>query len=178
MEAGLDRLTQIIETNQDRSVQSLATTIIEQMRAGRSEDDVALLLYRLPLSEPPRYTMSMAADPAQLADLRRDLREWLDGAGHSDVVDDVLLSVCEACSNSIEHAYQSDPKGTIEIRAEIETGRLTVTVMDKGRWKAPNPSARQRGRGLLLVKALMSEHTIETGNEGTTVQLRKDLTVD
>jgi PAS domain S-box-containing protein len=178
MDAGLDRLTQIIERHHDRSVQSLASAIIEEMQPERSVDDVALLLHRLPLYEPPRFTRSITADPANLAELRKELRAWLDDVGHPDAVDDILLSVCEACSNSIEHAYRFDQKGTVEIRAEIEASRLIVTVADAGRWKVPDPAATQRGRGLSLVKAVVDDFTIETGSRGTTVHLHKDLKVD
>jgi anti-sigma regulatory factor (Ser/Thr protein kinase) len=148
--------------------------IIEEMQAPRSEDDVALLLYRLPLVDPPLFSTRVPADPARLTGLRKALREWLVRAGYPDDTDEVVLGICEACSNSIEHAYQFDAGSMIDIRAQIDGSHLTATVSDKGHWKIPDPSANHRGRGLTLIKALMGDYTIETGN-GTTVRLRKEL---
>ena len=62
----------------------------------------------------------------------------------------------------------------IDVRAQIDGSRLSATVSDKGHWKVPEPSAKHRGRGLTLIKALMGDYTIATGN-GTTVRLRKEL---
>jgi PAS domain S-box-containing protein len=56
-----------------------------------------------------------------------------------------------------------------------EYGVVSVAIhTDIGRWKVPDPSANHRGRGLTLIKAVMGEYTIETGN-GTTIRLRKEL---
>jgi PAS domain S-box-containing protein len=174
LEDGFDRLRSVIAAHRDRPIQSLATVIIEEMQATRSEDDVALLLYRVPLADPPGFAISLPADPAKLAGLRKALREWLAGAGYPDHAGEVVLGICEACSNSIEHAYQFDARSLIDVRAQIEGSHLIATVSDKGRWKVPDPTANHRGRGLTLIKALMGGYTIETGN-GTTVRLRKEL---
>jgi anti-sigma regulatory factor (Ser/Thr protein kinase) len=174
LEDGFDRLRCLIATNRDRPIQSLASVIIEKMEATRSEDDVALLLYRVPPVDQFHLSMSLPADPAKLTGLREALREWLARAGYPDDADEVVLGICEACSNSIEHAYQFDARSMINVRAQIDGSRLTATVSDKGHWKIPDPSANHRGRGLTLIKALMGDYTIETGN-GTTVRLRKEL---
>ena len=174
LDDGLAQLRQIIERERDRSVQRLANLIVDEMQPAGSEDDVALLLYRLPRVQPPRFTVAVPADPAELSRLRRGLREWLSAEGYAADSDEVVLSVCEALSNSIEHAYDFDPCGLIDLRAEIEASRLTVTITDNGRWKVPDPNATQRGRGLTLIEAIMDDYTIETGN-GTTVRLRKEL---
>jgi anti-sigma regulatory factor (Ser/Thr protein kinase) len=174
LDDGLTRLRHVIEHHRQLGVQSLATVVIDEMQAARSEDDVALLLYRQPLVEPPRLVVTMPADPAKLSDLRKELRAWLQDAGYAEESDGVLLSVGEACSNAIEHAYGFDPRSVIDIRAEIEGGRLTVTVADSGRWRRPDPNGVQRGRGLTLIQAFMDDYKIENGT-GTTVHLRKDL---
>ena len=171
---GFDRLSGLIAANRDRSIQSLASVIIEEMQATRSEDDVALLLYRVPFVDSPRFSMSVPADPAKLSGLRKALREWLTHAGYPDDTDEVVLGICEACSNSIEHAYGFDARNVIDVRAQIDGSHLSATVSDKGHWKVPDPSAKHRGRGLTLIRALMGECTIATGN-GTTVRLRKEL---
>ncbi len=174
LDEGFARLGQALEANRDHPIQSLADVILEQLQATRSEDDVALLLYRLPLVEAPQFSATIRADPVMLAGLRAELRSWLSGAGYAGDREEVVLSVCEACSNSIEHAYQFDRSSMIEIRAQLHPSHLTATISDTGRWKVPDPNGAQRGRGLILIKALMSDCTIETGN-GTSVHLRKDI---
>jgi PAS domain S-box-containing protein len=174
LEEGVGRLRSAIERSHDQPVQSLADVILKQLQANSSDDDVALLLYRLPLVEPPRFSTTIPADPATLAGLRRELRAWLAGSGYTADHDEILVSVCEACSNSIEHAYRFDPSGKIDVRAQIDGSHLTATISDTGQWKVPDPNGTQRGRGLTLIKALMSDYTIETGS-GTSVHIRKEL---
>jgi anti-sigma regulatory factor (Ser/Thr protein kinase) len=174
LEDGFDRLRSLIAANRDRPIQSLASLIIEETQATSSEDDVALLLYRVPLVDPPRFSMSLPADPVKLTGLRTALREWLASVGYPDDTDEVVRGICEACSNSIEHAYHFDARSMIDVRAQIEDCHLTATVSDKGHWKIPDPTANHRGRGLTRIKALMGDYTIETGN-GTSIRLRKEL---
>jgi anti-sigma regulatory factor (Ser/Thr protein kinase) len=174
LDDGLTRLKHALEDNRDLKVQPLASAVMDEMQAARSEDDVALLLYEVSLVEPLRLALTMPADPAKLSDLRRQLRTWLEGAGYAEDADDVVLSVGEACGNAIEHAYGFDPHEVITIQAQIAEGRLTVTVADRRRWKRPDPDSIQRGRGLTLIGAFMDDYRIENGT-GTTVRLRKDL---
>ncbi|MBV9311383.1 MAG: SpoIIE family protein phosphatase [Solirubrobacterales bacterium] len=175
MDVGFDRLREIIARNRDRPVSSLATIISDQMQTAQSEDDVAFLLYRLARIESPRLSVTIPADPTRLAGLRQDLREWLASAGFATHSNEIVLSVSEACSNSIEHAYDFDSHGMIDLRAQIDGSRLTLTVVDSGSWKIPDPTATNRGRGLRLIGELMDDYSIETGNQ-TTISLRKELT--
>lgn len=174
LDDGVTRLKHVIEDNRHLEAQPLATAVMDALQAAGSEDDVALLLYQVSLVEPPRIALTMPADPAKLSDLRKELRAWLEGTGYADDADGVLLSVGEACSNAIEHAYDFDPHEVVDIRAEIEGTRLTVTVADSGSWKRPDPNGVQRGRGLTLIQAFMDDYKIENGT-GTTVYLRKEL---
>jgi anti-sigma regulatory factor (Ser/Thr protein kinase) len=107
---------------------------------------------------------------SSLPSLRRELRVFLSTSGLSaDESYDVLLSVCEAASNAVEHA-QDPPEPFFDVAAEIDGVTVTVTVTDHGRWLPPTASAF-RGRGLAMMRTL-TDTSVTTGAGGTTVTLR------
>lgn len=113
--------------------------------------------------------------------MRSELRNWLHRhlTPDDERLNDVLLAAYEAIANSVEFAYLGRPEtGTIELSATCESGCLTVTVTDHGKWhwptfdsQDPPPAARLRGRGIPLMKSLADEATIHTSNTGTRVRL-------
>ena len=61
----------------------------------------------------------------------------------------------------------------IRLRAAATAHDLHLTVTDSGLWKTPEPAANpHRGRGLTLMRALMTEVTVTTGAAGTVVGLQ------
>jgi anti-sigma regulatory factor (Ser/Thr protein kinase) len=103
--------------------------------------------------------------------LRQGLRTFLDPAGLSDDdSQDLVLAVCEAATNAVEHAQHPEVP-FFDISAEIGSGLVTVEVRDHGRWQEPTPSS-YRGRGLAMMRAL-TDTTITPGTHGTTVTIRK-----
>lgn len=48
------------------------------------------------------------------------------------------LAVDEACTNIIEHAYEGEDRGSIDICCEPEAGELTITIEDQGKPFDPN----------------------------------------
>ena len=50
-----------------------------------------------------------------------------------------------------------------------------MTVSDAGRWKAPSPT--HKGLGLTVMRGLMDAVDLETGLNGTTVEMRRRLPV-
>jgi anti-sigma regulatory factor (Ser/Thr protein kinase) len=52
-----------------------------------------------------------------------------------------------------------------------------LTISDTGSWKPPQPAAdTNRGRGIILMRGLMHDVTINSGTAGTTVQLSARIT--
>ena len=102
--------------------------------------------------------------------LRRRLTNFLDGAELSaDDRYDLLLAVCEAASNAIEHARDpSEP--FIDVLSEISDGRVTVVVRDHGQWSSV-ASGSHRGRGLQMMW-LLADTTLVPSPRGTTVTIR------
>jgi anti-sigma regulatory factor (Ser/Thr protein kinase) len=145
-----------------------------------ANDDIAVLALRaLPTALPPLH-LELPSDPTQLGQMRRDLGSWLRDAGAGTEVVEVIQMAChEACSNAIEHAY-SFGDGRVWVDAELEDGRVLLTVRDKGHWiERPDGPPRYRGNGLPLMRALMDsvELTDENG-DGTAVRMQRSLSPD
>jgi serine/threonine-protein kinase RsbW len=49
-----------------------------------------------------------------------------------ETLHDLKLALTEACTNSVQHAYQGGRVGTVEILYELEPDRLAVEVADQG----------------------------------------------
>jgi serine/threonine-protein kinase RsbW len=106
-----------------------------------------------------------------------------------DKIDEVKLALVEACINAFEHADCRDEQLhlTFRLGRELQAkGRefLEVEVLDKGkgfdqhRVEAPSQqktfvSHRKRGWGLQIIKSLMDEVDITSGEWGTRILMRK-----
>jgi serine/threonine-protein kinase RsbW len=104
-----------------------------------------------------------------------------------DKIDEVKLALVEACINAFEHADCRDEQLHLTFRLGRESkGRewLEVEVLDKGKGfdqsRVEEPSAqktfhnhRKRGWGLQIIKSLMDEVNITTGEWGTRILMRK-----
>ena len=107
---------------------------------------------------------------SSLPSLRRQLSTLLTTSGLSeDDSYDLLLAVCEAASNAVEHA-QGSSEPFFDVLAEIGPTTVVVTVRDHGQWLAPTVSAF-RGRGLQMMR-LLADTTVTTSASGTTVVIR------
>ena len=110
---------------------------------------------------------------------RRCVSEWLRELGWSGTdLDDVVLSVSEAITNAVEHAYPPGHPGSITMDAATLTGpngtqRIHVTVTDQGTWRTPKialavvGSVSVRGRGLGMIRATMETLRLDTDASGT-----------
>jgi len=112
----------------------------------------------------------LPATESSVTSLRRGLNDLLGGAGLSgDERYDLLLAVCEAASNAIEHARDpSEP--FIDVLSEMSDGRVTIVVRDYGQWcdVVPGP---HRGRGLGMMW-LLADTAVAATPHGTTVTIR------
>ncbi len=86
----------------------------------------------------------------------------------SDVMENIILAVDEACTNIIKHAYGSVPDGELIIKTKITQARFEISITDYGRSFAPETIPepdlqkyyRQRrvgGLGMYLMKTLMDD---------------------
>ncbi|MFF5076221.1 SpoIIE family protein phosphatase [Actinoplanes sp. NPDC000266] len=168
---GIDQVAGTVQRGRGASIEDLATEVMESMAPeGGYDDDVALLLYR----QPGPLELDFPAESARLAPVRSALRGWLSRAGiDPTTAQNVLVAAGEACANAIEHGHRHGPAGRIRLIATATADYLRLTVTDSGRWKTPQPAENpHRGRGLSLMRALMTEVTVTTGAAGTVVGLR------
>jgi PAS domain S-box-containing protein len=170
LDQGIRRATDLVQGNRDTALEVLADEMMSRLAPSDGyQDDVALLLYR----QPAPFEVEIIADAGELAPTRAALRGWLTRAGmDSEQSMDVLIAVGEAVANSIEHGHRELPEGTVKLRAAAVADRLHLTVVDTGTWKPPRPDANShRGRGIMLMRALMENVTIEPSETGTTIHM-------
>ncbi|WP_214402776.1 ATP-binding protein [Pseudonocardia lacus] len=129
---------------------------------------------REPSHRAQRLDLVFDADPTELASLRARVTDWLrEHRWPEPRIDDVVLALNEAVTNSVEHAY-AGTGGRIVVTAEVAVpfpglGTATFAVRDRGRWRHRPPE--ESGHGLAVMRDVMDEVRIETGAAGTTVTL-------
>jgi anti-sigma regulatory factor (Ser/Thr protein kinase)/putative methionine-R-sulfoxide reductase with GAF domain len=172
LDAGLERLAATVRAGDD-DLEHLGDELVDIMLPeGTGGDDAALLLARaMPLED--TLVARFPAEIESIPVMRRLLARWLDEAGATRAdVDDLSLACAEAAANAIEHAYGLAP-GIVEIRAWTSNRRVKIAIRDFGNWRAPR--GRHRGRGLLLMEGLADEVEVSRSDEGTTIELSRQL---
>lgn len=120
---------------------------------------------------PDSLVIEVPANANRLAEVRTRLSQWLGAVGASGpIVNDIVLAVDEACTNCIEHAYAGIDSGLIHIDAVSRDEAITVEVSDSGVWRTPTP-ARNRGRGLSIMRAVAAHVDLAETTTGTTVRM-------
>ena len=150
-----------------------ADRALERLIGGSPADDDAAILVAAVTEVPAEVRLELPADPHALAPLRARVGRWLELRGLQRHRQDVLLALSEACNNAIEHGYR-DGDGVVRLVLAHEAGTLTITVADDGAWREPQQDTT-RGRGLLIMKALMHDVGVTHDDDGTRVVLRRDL---
>ncbi|MFF4652289.1 SpoIIE family protein phosphatase [Streptomyces sp. NPDC001380] len=169
--AGVDQAAAAVGGGRGVPLEELAVRLMERLAPEEGyDDDVAFLLYR----HPGPLEVSFPAESGRLAQVRGALREWL---ARCDLpprqAQGVLVAAGEACANAIEHGHRDRPGQQVRLTATATADGLRLTVADSGRWKTPDPGSNaHRGRGLTLMRALMQQVTIDTGDGGTTVDMQ------
>lgn len=104
----------------------------------------------------------------------------------ADKVDEVRMAVVEACINAFEHSRAKDGRVyvTFQILNEDEPQKLQIKVEDSGVGFTPEDVEKpriedklkaqsKRGWGIQIIKGLMDEVEIQSGDNGTVVVMRK-----
>jgi len=85
-----------------------------------------------------------------------------------DTLNELVISVVEACNNSIEHGYSCDPSGQVRLSIKFSGRRIEIHVMDRGKGfeigkvKEYNPMDQAelfnyRGRGIFMMRKFMDD---------------------
>src|ERR1044071_1180925 len=117
--------------------------------------------------------MTLPPDVSMLGALRRSLNNWLERHGASpEARDAVVLATHEAAANAIEHGHAAETT----ITAALDTDFVDVIVTNTGgHWTAVHEDDEQRGRGITLIKGLMTETKIHNDGQKTTAVMRLHL---
>ncbi|WP_224389568.1 ATP-binding protein [Pseudonocardia sp. ICBG1293] len=125
---------------------------------------------------PPPLRVELPVEPGSAGRSRRETGRWLASLCGTDqqcpTVQDLVLAVNEAVSNSIEHAYgatTSDDAPTVVLRGEAEGHRVRMEVSDRGLWRDPPADPGHRGRGIGMIEAVAEDVRVEPGPDGTRV---------
>jgi serine/threonine-protein kinase RsbW len=94
-----------------------------------------------------------------------------------EALGDLKLALTEACTNSIEHAYEDGEPGSVLIRVELGSGHVAVEVVDDGAGFDPalladlphEPS--EDGKGIAIIQAIVDELEIGPGRDGRGTRL-------
>jgi serine/threonine-protein kinase RsbW len=168
---GLEMLREEMQARREASSTAIVNELSHAMlRDEASRDDVCLLAVSLADSTP--FEEEIPADLGELSGLRNRLRSWLvehDVDRHDGFA--VVLAASEAVGNAIEHGYRHARPGRVAVSAAIVDERVDLIVSDDGRWQ-PRDTTADRGRGLMLMRRLMDEVTVDRGS-GTTVSMSR-----
>ncbi|HEX3591496.1 MAG TPA: ATP-binding protein [Pseudonocardiaceae bacterium] len=127
--------------------------------------------------------LTLAADWVSPSLARARMRDWL--RAHrwpASAVQDLVLAVSEAVSNSIEHGYDVPVDDlrthavTIDLHARFTSdgdgfSRVYVEVRDRGVWRPPAGAPSNRGRGLIIMRACVDRLVVDQSPDGTVVSM-------
>ena len=121
------------------------------------------------------FETSLSLDLFLLRGLRRELAAWLASIQvGGEVRDEIILATHEAAANAIEHARRGSE---VTVRGVRDADKVIIVVANSGEWKEPRSLDEMRGRGLILMKQLMSDLQVQVKSRRTVVRMRKDLSV-
>ena len=172
IDLGLERLRRAL-THQEPSLETTCDNILKAVLPERPTDDVALLLARThALDSDQVATWDLPADPAIVADARKQVAMRLAGWGLDDAVFITGLVVSELVTNAIRHA-----QGPIQLR--LIRDRTLICEVSDGSSTAPHlRRARafdEGGRGLLLVSQLTQRWGTRQTPHGKTIWAEQAL---
>jgi anti-sigma regulatory factor (Ser/Thr protein kinase) len=175
LDEGLAQLRSCAAEAGQASVDALVQCLVGELTEDElSNDDVAVLALRAAAERRPPLRLTLPSEPAVLAALREQLRDWLAGCNVTgNVCDEIVLACSEACANSIEHA-QEPTRPEFEVVAETAGSSIVISVRDFGRWREAQ-NTPDRGLGLRLIEELMDGVEITRTESGTEVRMRRRL---
>ena len=100
------------------------------------------------------FTVHLPVDTGSVPFVRGLCRQALEHLHvETTVVDEIALALTEACANVVQHAGDH---AEYEVAVAIDDRLCRISVVDSGNGFDPaEPGAREEGRGLLLMQALV-----------------------
>jgi PAS domain S-box-containing protein len=159
LDEGLDALLRAASAAPPQAQGCCDSVIAAFLPDGQSPDDVALLALNLhPLAVEP-LELHVPRTPDGLSSSRARLREWLGRAGATDdEASDLLVAVGEALARGPLDG------GSGDLRVELADDRVEVVLRASG--SPPPPDGTDRGRGMVLMEAVVNELSISRDGAG------------
>jgi stage II sporulation protein AB (anti-sigma F factor) len=126
----------------------------------------------LPSSVGP-LEIELSAAPTSIATARHAVADFCGGQALDHQA--VAITVSEAVTNAVVHAYPAGIDEGIRLVATLHPGSLVVEVSDRGRGMTPRGDSPGMGIGLGLIARLSDGFEIQDGRSGTTLTMRFDL---
>jgi PAS domain S-box-containing protein len=172
IDLGLERLRRAL-THQERSLETTCDNVLKAVLPDRPADDVALLVARThALDSDQVATWDLPADPAIVANARKQVAERLAGWGLHDAAFITGLVVSELITNAIRHAASPIQLRLIRDRTlicEVSDGSSTAPHLRRAR------AFDEGGRGLLLVSHLTQRWGTRQTPHGKTIWAEQAL---
>jgi serine phosphatase RsbU (regulator of sigma subunit)/CheY-like chemotaxis protein/anti-sigma regulatory factor (Ser/Thr protein kinase) len=175
LDDGLARLRAVAADRAGEPLEAFCDHVLHDVGLGRSDhrDDVALVTLRVLGRRPEQLRLRLAAEPSALRGLRRELAAWLETVGaEAAEIEDLVLATSEAAANAVEHAYGPGDH-EFELEAEQRDGRVHIQVRDFGGWRTTR--GQLRGTGLKLIHQLCDTAVIHRGEEGTCIEMTRQV---
>ncbi len=131
------------------------------------------------------YRLEIPSDPKEIMAVEKFL-ERINEKLHLDEMkfNKLLVATTEAVNNGIIHGNKRDRNKKVQLRVDINSTMLTVRVRDEGEGvnieTIPDPLAeenllRENGRGVFLMRSLMSSVACEKFDNGWEVTMGLEL---
>jgi PAS domain S-box-containing protein len=173
LDVGLERLRESAGGFGPSDAEALCEHVLAELGGDARADDVTMIALHATVALDARVVVTSAGEPGALSATRDTIRRWLTEAGADPVeVHDITMACNEACQNAIEHAYELGAD-VFEVVLEREGPSVSLSVQDHGAWRTT--TSPDRGRGVELMRELMDDVEIDSGETGSTVVLRRRL---
>ena len=132
-----------------------------------------------------QHVFEIDSDPKALKPLRDEISELLKKKGFETcAAENILVALCEACTNATRHSYGEEPGHTIRVTLEDYPNKIILKVRDYGKKieldkvREPKlPPDCAGGLGIHFMKTMMDEFQYNTthrdGNELVMAKFKK-----
>jgi serine/threonine-protein kinase RsbW len=129
---------------------------------------------------PTLLELELGAEWVAPSVVRQRVSRWLQALRWPPAqIEELVLAVSEAVSNSVEHGYRVPPEavghpGVVVVRGRMLPEpdgyrRVELSIHDDGTWREPSRGASTRGHGMLIMRTCVDVIKIDHDSDGTTV---------